>query len=167
MWFPYLKTFDEIPPKSPKQRTEIGFSDHTRQIWTIFGSFRGPVLNFWSKKPKFQSKRAIKSLILLKIGLFSQGFWLNKGNLDISLFVKFLNFEIPFFNYSLYNYWLKRKQVFIRFLKMQKKNFVFLGPKKGVNLGGCKSGARLYLFSVRTATTDRQWGKSVYCWLCW
>ena len=32
MWFPYLKTFDEIPPKSPKPRTEIGFSDHSRQI---------------------------------------------------------------------------------------------------------------------------------------
>ena len=30
--FPYLKTFDKIPPKSPKPRTEIGFSDHTRQI---------------------------------------------------------------------------------------------------------------------------------------
>ena len=28
--FPYLKNFDEIPPKSPKPRTEIGFSDHIR-----------------------------------------------------------------------------------------------------------------------------------------
>ena len=30
--FPYLEIFDEIPPKSPKPRTEIGFSDHSRQI---------------------------------------------------------------------------------------------------------------------------------------
>ena len=28
--FPYLKNFDEIPQKSPKSRTEIGFSDHIR-----------------------------------------------------------------------------------------------------------------------------------------
>ena len=28
--FPYLKTSDEIPPKSPKPRTEIRFSDHSR-----------------------------------------------------------------------------------------------------------------------------------------
>ena len=27
--FPCLKTVDEIPPISPKPRTEIGFSDHT------------------------------------------------------------------------------------------------------------------------------------------
>ena len=26
------------------------------------------------------------------------------------------------------------------------KNFFFLEPKKGVNLGGCKSGARLYSY---------------------
>ena len=26
--FPYLKNFDKISPKSPKPRTEIGFSDH-------------------------------------------------------------------------------------------------------------------------------------------
>ena len=31
---------------------------------------------------------------LLKTGLFSQGFCSNKGNLDISLFVKFLNFDV-------------------------------------------------------------------------
>ena len=30
--FPYLKNFDEFPPNSPKSRTEIGFSDHSRQI---------------------------------------------------------------------------------------------------------------------------------------
>ena len=30
--FPYLKNFDETPPKSPKSRTEIGFSDQSRQI---------------------------------------------------------------------------------------------------------------------------------------
>ena len=27
--FPYLKNFDEIPPKSPKPRTETGFSDQS------------------------------------------------------------------------------------------------------------------------------------------
>ena len=32
MRFPYLKNFDEITPKSPKPSTEIGFSDHSRQI---------------------------------------------------------------------------------------------------------------------------------------
>ena len=30
--FPYLKNFDEIPPKRPKPRAEIGFTDHSRQI---------------------------------------------------------------------------------------------------------------------------------------
>ena len=34
--FLYLKTFDKIPSKSPKPRTEIGFSDHSCQIWTIW-----------------------------------------------------------------------------------------------------------------------------------
>ena len=80
--FPYLKTFDEIPPKSLKPRTEIGFSDHSRQIWTIFCSFRGLVLNFWTKSFKFHSKWATKSLILPKNGLFSKGFLSNKGNFD-------------------------------------------------------------------------------------
>ena len=42
--FPYLNNFDEITPKSPKPSTEIGFSDQSRQIRTIFGSFRGLVL---------------------------------------------------------------------------------------------------------------------------
>ena len=27
--FPYLKNFEEIPPKSPKPRTETGFSDQS------------------------------------------------------------------------------------------------------------------------------------------
>ena len=30
--FLYLKNFDEIPPKGPKPYSEIGFSDHSRQI---------------------------------------------------------------------------------------------------------------------------------------
>ena len=30
--FPYLKYFDEIPQKSPKPRTEIGFTDRSRQL---------------------------------------------------------------------------------------------------------------------------------------
>ena len=30
--FPYLKNFDEIPPKSPKPHTEIGFLDQSRYI---------------------------------------------------------------------------------------------------------------------------------------
>ena len=151
--FLYLKTFDKIPSKSPKPRTEIGFSDHDRQIWSIFGSFRGQVLNVWSKILKFYSKRATTSPILLKIGLFSQGFWPNKGNSDISLSVKFLNFDankgkVPLFwlfprNEGPYNYWLTAEQVFIRLLIKIPKVFFCLGPKKGVNLGGCKSGARL------------------------
>ena len=64
--FPYLKNFDEIPSKSPKLRTEIGFSDRSRQIWTIFGSFTELVLNFLSKNFNFYSKWATNSPILLK-----------------------------------------------------------------------------------------------------
>ena len=30
--FPYLKNFDEIPPKNPKPRTGSGFSHQSRQI---------------------------------------------------------------------------------------------------------------------------------------
>ena len=76
-------------------RTEISFSDHSRQIWTIFGSFRGLVLwtSFWYKIFKFYSKWATNWLILLKIDLFSQDSWPNKGNLNIPLFVKFLDFD--------------------------------------------------------------------------
>ena len=64
--FPYLKNFDEILPESSKPPTEIGFIDQSCQIWTISDSFRGLVLNLWSKSFKFYSKWAKNWLILLK-----------------------------------------------------------------------------------------------------
>ena len=64
--FPYLKNFDEISPKNPKQHAEVGLSDHSRQISTIFGSFRRLVLNFWTKSFKFCFKWATISFILPK-----------------------------------------------------------------------------------------------------
>ena len=71
-----MKNFDETPSESPKLRTEVGFSDHNRQILSIFGSLSGQVLKFWSK-----------------IGLFSEDLRSNKENSANSLFVKYLNFD--------------------------------------------------------------------------
>ena len=65
--------------------------DQIREIWTF------PYLwNFSIFCPKVKSIIQIGPQIHYfaeKIGLFSQDFWPNKGNLDIPLFVKFLNFD--------------------------------------------------------------------------
>ena len=72
--FLYLKIIDAISSKTPKSRTEIGYSDHSRHTWSIYGSFRGLVLNFLSKSSIFYSKWATNSLISLKNAYFHKIF---------------------------------------------------------------------------------------------